>query len=125
MIRLAIIPIGMSRLRIFRFLGRGRDGIEPDEGEKDNRGAAHHPAKPLGMNGCQFVGLTMKAAEGNNENDDRDLGDYDDRCWCVALSPNAVDEQESSPAATMRNAGRLRAIGMAEDARAAWWRNNR
>ena len=44
------------------------------------------------MNGCQFVGLTIKAAEGNDENDDGDLDD-DDHVLVRRAFPNSVNEQ--------------------------------
>ena len=43
-------------LRIFRFLRRGGDGIETDEGKENNRGAAHDAAKSARREGCQFAG---------------------------------------------------------------------
>ena len=58
----AMMPIGRSRLRILRFLRRGRDGVEADVGEEHDRGAAAMmPDQPYGANGDQFSGRTNVA----------------------------------------------------------------
>ena len=92
MIRLAIIPIGKSRLRVFRFFGRGRDGIEADEGEKDNRGAAHHAAKTSRHKRVPVCRIDHEGAKGDNENHDRELDDDDGRVGGRALA-NAVNQE--------------------------------
>ena len=55
----ARMPIGMSRLRVLRFLGGRRDRVEADVGEEDD---APRPRVTPGqavrrMNGCQFAGF--------------------------------------------------------------------
>ncbi len=52
-------PDRQVALRIFCFLRCRRDGIETDEGKKNNCRAAHDAAKSARQNGCQLVGLTM------------------------------------------------------------------
>ena len=63
----ARMPIGMSLLRILRFLRRGRYRVESDVGEEHDRRAAHDAAPAVvaelavvfaGMNGCQFAVFT-------------------------------------------------------------------
>ena len=61
MIRLAIIPIGMSRCGFFVSSAVVETASKPMKAKKTIAAPLITRRKPLGMNGCQFVGLTIKA----------------------------------------------------------------
>ena len=61
MTRLAIIPIGMSRCGFFVSSAVVETASNPMKAKKTIAAPLITPEKPLGMNGCQFVGLTKKA----------------------------------------------------------------
>ena len=60
MIRLAIIPIGKSRFGFFVSSAVVETASNPMKAKKTIAAPPITPPKPLGMNGCQLVGLTMK-----------------------------------------------------------------
>ena len=87
-------PDRQITLRIFRFLGRGRDGIEPDEGEKDDRSSTHYSAKTARHERVPVGRVDHKRAKGNDENNDCELDD-DDGCVRRRALANAVDQEHS------------------------------
>ena len=102
---------------VARFLGRGRDGIQPDKGEEDNRRAAHYSAKAIWQKRRPVRRIHHKRAKRDKEDDDRNLHDHNPGVGSGAF-PNAED-QEAVTAATIRNAGRLRANDVQKSA--AMW----
>ena len=78
MIRLAIIPIGMSRCGFFVSSAVVETASKPMKAKNTIAAPLITPPKPLGMNGCQFVGLTMNAPNAITKTDDGNLDHHDD-----------------------------------------------
>ena len=60
MISLAIMPMGKSRFGLFVSSAVVETASNPMKAKKTIAAPPITPPKPLGMNGCQLVGLTMK-----------------------------------------------------------------
>ena len=61
MIRLVIIPIGMSRWGLLVSSAVVETASKPIKAKKTIAAPPIRPGKPCGINGCQFVGCTIKA----------------------------------------------------------------
>ncbi len=81
-------------LRISGFLGRSRDSIESDEGEKDYRCAAHHAADPFREKRMPIGRVNHERAERYDKDDDCNLSDDNGSVRARAL-PNAIDQKHS------------------------------
>ena len=68
----------MSRAGVLALLGRRRDRVEADVGEEDERGARPDAEKPPGKNGVPVRRLDEEGADGDEEEEGRDLQDDDD-----------------------------------------------
>ena len=92
MIRLAIMR-SASRVAVLRFLRRGGDRIETDEGKENNRGAAHDAAKSARRERLPVSRVNHERAKGDDENHHRDLDQNDRRVGCRAFA-NSVNEDD-------------------------------
>ena len=64
---------GHVALRVARLLGRGRDGVEADVGEEDDRRRARDAAEAVGRERRPVVGLHVERPDDHEEGDDDQL----------------------------------------------------
>src|SRR4029077_4316792 len=83
---------GHVALWITRFLGRSGDRIKPDEGKKDNRGAAHDAGETVRCKWMPVRGIDHECAKRNYKYDDRHLDDNNGGIRARALA-NSVNQK--------------------------------
>ena len=82
-----MMPMGMSRCGLLRFLRGGGDGVEADVREEDDAGGAHDAAPAEFAEGAGVrrdeghvvLGLDVGVADSDDDDDDGDLDDDDRR----------------------------------------------
>ena len=80
-------------LRIFCFFRSGRDGVESDEGEKNDGCTAHHAAHTVGQKRVPISRMHHERAKRNHEDNDRHLDNDNRRIGARAL-PNSVNQKD-------------------------------
>ena len=105
-------------LRIARFLGRRRDGVESDVGKKDDGGRARDAAKAVRRKRRPVIGLHVERSDDDEKADDAQLQDDHRRVQPGALANSAHEhprdahhDQERRQVEHDREAADLRGLG--------------